>query len=73
MASASTAIDALVAELAEMKARLHCAENVAFAVDALLAARVANSGLALDHVRMALRAWNASRQPAGIVLPISGD
>lgn len=76
MASAklpSPAIDALVAELAEMRARLRAAENVAFAADAFLDTRVANSALPLDKLRIALRSWNASRQPAGNPLPITGD
>lgn len=76
MASAklsSPAIDALVAELAELKARLHCAENVAFAADALLDARVANSSLAVEKLRTAMRAWNASRHPPILLVPITGD
>lgn len=74
MASAkSPAIDALVAELAEMKARLHAAENVAFAADALLDARVANSGLAIEKLRAAMRAWNASRHPPILLVPVTGD
>ena len=73
MASANPAIDALVSELAETKARLHAAEEVAFAADSLLMARVSHSALAVENLRVKLRNWNASRQPSGIVYPISGD
>ncbi len=73
MASASPAIDALVAEIAELKARLRSAENVAFVADRLLVARVVNQGVHLGELKDALRAWERTRQPAPHVFPLEKE
>lgn len=73
MASANPAIDALVAEIAELKARLHAAENVAYVADRLLVARVVNQGAILSELRDALKTWERSRQPAPAVYPLLKD
>lgn len=67
---ASASIDALVAEVAELKARLHAAENVAFVADRLLVARVVNQGVHLGELKDALKTWEKTRQPAPPVYPL---
>jgi len=70
---ASASIDALVAEVAELKARLHAAENVAFVADRLLVARVVNLGVHLGELKDALKIWEKTRQPAPPVYPLMKD
>lgn len=73
MASANPAIDALVSELAETKARLHAAENVAFVADRLLVARVVTLATHITELREALKIWEKTRQPAPPVYPLMKD
>jgi hypothetical protein len=71
--ASANGIDALVAEVVELKARLHAAETVAFIADRLLVARVVSQGVILSELRDALKTWERSRQPAPAVYPLLKD